>query len=233
MCKDPQTGQKLFGITDIPADVAIASIEESAESVVVVFAPDGHRSTFARSWLVDNVPDGSSVTDIRSEDAKQLWLAADLVGGCPEETWTAYLDDPRRRTACLEAILRLGFVILHAVPRELGTVLQVAASFGYVRETNYGRLFDVTVKPNPNNLAFTGLSITPHTDNPYRDPVPTVQLLHCLSNAAQGGDSGLVDGFKAAALLREQDLRSFDILTRTPIPHAFRDADTELRSYRR
>jgi hypothetical protein len=32
-----------------------------------------------------------------------------------------------------------------------------------------------------------------------RDPVPTVQLLHCLHNAADGGDSGFVDGFHAAA----------------------------------
>ena len=33
-------------------------------------------------------------------------------------------------------------------------------------------------------------------------PVPTVQLLHCLDNAADGGDSGFVDGFHAAAALR-------------------------------
>lgn len=53
---------------------------------------------------------------------------------------------------------------------------------------------------NGNNLAFTGARITPHTDNPYRDPVPTLQLLHCLTSAAVGGDSGLVDGFEAVAL---------------------------------
>src|ERR1700686_4907574 len=58
-CKDPQTGQKLFGITDIPAAVAVASIEEAPDSVVVVYAPDGHRSTFARSWLIANTTDGS------------------------------------------------------------------------------------------------------------------------------------------------------------------------------
>jgi gamma-butyrobetaine dioxygenase len=81
----------------------------------------------------------------------------------------------------------------------------VAASFGYVRETNYGRLFDVRVEPEPGNLAFTSREIRPHTDNPYRDPVPTVQLLHCLRAAVKGdgaddgGDTGLVDGFAAAA----------------------------------
>jgi alpha-ketoglutarate-dependent taurine dioxygenase len=65
-------------------------------------------------------------------------------------------------------------------PAESGTVLRVAASFGFVRETNYGRLFDVRVEPQPGNLAYTSRRILPHTDNPYRDPVPTVQLLHCL-----------------------------------------------------
>jgi gamma-butyrobetaine dioxygenase len=49
------------------------------------------------------------------------------------------------------------------------------------------------------------MAIGPHTDNPYRDPVPTVQMLHCLASAAEGGDSGLVDGFAAARLMRAED----------------------------
>ncbi len=82
------------------------------------------------------------------------------------------------------------FFLLSNVPCQPGTVLTVAGSMGYVRETNYGRLFDVRVEATPANLAFTGLPIAPHTDNPYRDPVPTVQLLHCLASAVEGGDSG-------------------------------------------
>jgi gamma-butyrobetaine dioxygenase len=92
---------------------------------------------------------------------------------------------------------------------DIPAVLAVAASLGYVRETNYGRLFDVRVESSPSNLAFTSLPIPPHTDNPYRDPVPTVQLLHCLHNAADGGDSGFVDGFHAAAALRAQDRAAY------------------------
>ena len=93
---------------------------------------------------------------------------------------------------------------------------------------NYGRLFDVRVEATPANLAFTGLPIAPHTDNPYRDPVPTVQLLHCLATAVNGGDSGLVDGFMAAALLRAENPAAFEILTRTPVTFAYSDATAEL-----
>jgi gamma-butyrobetaine dioxygenase len=140
-------------------------------------------------------------------------------------------------------VLRLGFVLLRDVPAEPGTVLDVAASFGYVRETNYGRLFDVRVERAPGNLAYTSRAIRPHTDNPYRDPAPTVQLLHCLRAAgikghgeggmgrwARGGDTGLVDGFAAAAELRATDAESFGALAKTPVSFGYVDKETELRA---
>jgi gamma-butyrobetaine dioxygenase len=109
-------------------------------------------------------------------------------------------------------------------------VLEVAASFGFVRETNYGRLFDVRVEPRPGNLAYTSRRILPHTDNPYRDPVPTVQLLHCLRAADDGGDTGLVDGFAAARELRATDRETFDLIAGTPVPFGYQDKSTELRA---
>ena len=137
------------------------------------------------------------------------------------------------REGCLDAVVRYGCALLRGVPVTPGMVLEVAATFGYVRETNYGKLFDVRVEPDPDNLAFTSREIAPHTDNPYRDPVPTLQLLHCLRDArsnggAAGGDTGLVDGFAAAAALRGADPESFGVLTGTPVPFGYIDKETEL-----
>jgi gamma-butyrobetaine dioxygenase len=123
-------------------------------------------------------------------------------------------------------------MLLSGVPCEPATVLGVAATLGYVRETNYGRLFDVRAMAAASNLAFTGLPIAPHTDNPYRDPVPTVQLLHCLADAADGGQTGLVDGFGAAGTLRSERLAAFELLARTPVTFAYADATAELRATR-
>jgi gamma-butyrobetaine dioxygenase len=82
--------------------------------------------------------------------------------------------------------------------------------------------------PDPNDLAYTSIFLDPHTDNPYRSPVPGVQLLHCLVNETSGGLSTLVDGFAAAEALHAQDPDAFGILARTPVRFRFRDADTEL-----
>lgn len=121
-------------------------------------------------------------------------------------------------------MLRTGFVLLREMPAEPGSVLEVAHALGHVGETNYGRLFDVRTEATP--------PITPHTDNPYRDPVPAVQLLHCLSNAVESGESGLVDGFNAAALLRAEDPAAFELLARTPFTFRYGDAETELTASR-
>ena len=236
-CVAPGTTQKVKDITDMPNGVVITRTGHAGESVTVTFAPDQHRATFSRSWLAANAPDrdGDERTsgDERTEDAKDLWLAADLdpaAGRFPVASWPRYLDQPAERIRALEAVLRLGFVLLRGVPAEPALVLEVAASFGFVRETNYGRLFDVRVEPAPGNLAFTSRAIRPHTDNPYRDPVPTVQLLHCLRAAGQGGETGLVDGFAAAGALRGTDPASFGTLTGTPAPFGYVDKETDLRA---
>ncbi len=229
-CRDPKSGQKFFGILDLPRDLAVARVQEAAGSVTVTFTPGGHRSTFSRDWLAEQCapPPG----DGRTEDDKELWQASDLDGRLPRGNWEAYLSDASERLRVLRAVQRLGFAVLHGTPVVEGTVLEVARSFGYVRETNYGALFDVRVTVDPSNLAFTGLAISPHTDNPYRDPVPTLQLLHCLSNAVDGGESGLVDGFYAASLLSKEDRKAFEVLTTTLVPFAWSDASNKLRAAR-
>jgi gamma-butyrobetaine dioxygenase len=227
-CRDAGSGQRLGSVTDLPAEVSVIETSTAGDSVTVTFGPDGHRAVFSRSWLTGQL---SPPEDDRVEDAKRLWAASDL-GPLPEQSWPGYLADDGQRERCLAALLREGFFLLRDVPARPGTVLAVAASLGYVRETNYGRLSDVRVEATPANLAYTGLPIAPHTDNPYRDPVPTIQLLHCLATAVEGGDSALVDGFLSAARLREEDPAAFAILTRTPVTFAYSDATAELRATR-
>ena len=240
-CLDPGSGQKLNDITELPVGLAVRTAEDTGESVVVTYTPDGHRSTFSRTWLAAHRLDGNGRTggarwtdgDGRTEDDKEFWLPADLdpeAGRLPEASWPRYLAEPADRARALDAVLRWGFVLLRDVPAEPGLVLEVAASFGFVRETNYGRLFDVRVEPRPDNLAYTSRRILPHTDNPYRDPVPTVQLLHCLHAADAGGDTGLVDGFAAARELRATDRETFDLIAGTPVPFGYADKSTELRA---
>jgi gamma-butyrobetaine dioxygenase len=70
------------------------------------------------------------------------------------------------------------------------------------------------------------------TDIPADIDVAEAVSLHCLHNAADGGDSGFVDGFHAAAALRAQDPAAFATLAVTPVTFGYRDATTELSATR-
>ena len=98
---------------------------------------------------------------------------------------------------------KYGFIIFKNVPTKNNFLVDFANSIGSVRRTNFGEFFNVRSKPNPNDLAYTSLPLAPHTDNPYRNPVPCIQILHCIENEVSGGFSTLVDGFTVTEKLKK------------------------------
>jgi gamma-butyrobetaine dioxygenase len=73
----------------------------------------------------------------------------------------------------------------------------------------------VRAEARPTDLAYTPIELLAHTDQPYRQPVPGIQLLHCLRNDAPGGDSTLADGLAVANALRAADPEAFDAVCDT------------------
>ena len=219
---DQRTGQRLFNPSDLAPDLAIAEAQETAPGLLRVTFSDGHVSVFEADALLD---EARRSADDDFTPAPEPWTAS--LGTLPRARWDETAEPPTLR-AMLAQYLRLGFLILEGVPTEPGSVLAAAGRFGFVRDTNFGALFDVRSVPEASDLAYTSLSLDPHTDNPYRDPVPGIQLLHCLVNETSGGLSTLVDGLAVAETLRRNAPEAFALLASTPVRFLYRDRDTEL-----
>jgi len=219
---DLVTGQRLQDPSDLDLDLHLTALSEPQPGRLRVRFSDGHEADF---------------------EAAEILAEAALPPGqhdCPEEIlWTGSLErfpraewraepSPAELAAWTERFLRYGFIIFSGVPSEQKQVLAVANTFGFTRVTNFGELFDVRSTPNASDLAYTSIHLDPHTDNPYRSPVPGVQLLHCLVNETSGGLSTLVDGFAVAEALRQRDRDAFQILSGTPVRFRYRDEATEL-----
>ena len=210
----PGNGQRLITLGDIPPATVISKAELGADGLNVTFAPEGKSATFPIDWLEANSYDSPA-------QRADGWLPDDIEtfdGGLAPADVTADFNEIASDRAALANWLghaaRYGFARLTGGPTDSGALLRVVDLFGYVRETNYGKWFEVRTEINPNNLAFTSLGLQAHTDNPYRDPTPTLQILYCLENAAEGGDSQVVDGFRAAERLRDEDPDGFACLAR-------------------
>jgi len=224
-CRGDGTRQRLTELHSLPAASRPATVTSRGHELVVLWEPDGHESTYDLSWLRDRC---ACPEDLPGPARRRsLWR-------------TGFADIPLRRSlrevrtdeaaleAWLAAIAESGIAVLVDAGSAPDTLTSVVELFGYIRETNYGRIFDVVTTVEPDNLAFTSLPLGPHTDNPYRDPVPTLQLLHCLVSSTVGGDSIFVDGLEAASILAAEDRDAFGLLSSLPIPWRYADGSTQL-----
>ena len=205
-------GQRLIALGDIPPDTRIADASADGGRLTVRFLPEDKRVSFPLAWLDAHAYD-------RAAPDERGWLSpevetwdASLMGAVPTGELSTLTQRGEPLGTWLDDIVRYGFAKVTGGPVESGALYQVVDLFGYVRETNYGRHFEVRTEVNPTNLAFTGLGLQAHTDNPYRDPVPTLQVLYCLESSAAGGENMVVDGFAAARRLRDENPAHFDVL---------------------
>ena len=84
----------------------------------------------------------------------------------PSFAYGALDDEPGVLARLLAAVSHFGFALLTGAPTDDGTVAEVAERFGVVRTTNYGRVFDVSVRAEATNLADTARGLSLHTDTP-------------------------------------------------------------------
>ena len=222
---DQVNWQRLYNPNDLDPALRVTEAAELQPGLFRLRFSDGAEDRFSAARLLEEAGRDAAHTGLPDRDAWNATLAP-----LPVLPWQARPTGPAL-LRMVETFLRLGFVILRGVPSEPGQVLQVARAFGLPRDTNFGVLFDVRTQPDASDLAYTGLALAPHTDNPYRDPVPGVQLLHCLTNRSSGGKSTLVDGLAVGHALRARDPEAYRILSATPVRFAYTHADTHLVDY--
>ena len=210
--REPESGQRLISIKDIPVGTCITKANLKNDKLSVSFAPEGKVVHYDISWLENHSYD-------RTLSKPLVWTAPDidiwdatLMNTVPIGDFEELISDRSALLNWLSSLNRYGFGKVVNGPVKPGALFQIVDLFGYVRETNYGRHFEVRTEINPTNLAFTSMGLQAHTDNPYRDPVPTVQILYCLESSAAGGDNMVVDGFAAALRLREENKEYFNLL---------------------
>ncbi len=215
--RSPGNGQRLITLLDIPPDTRIADARWADGALSLRFEPEGKVVAFDPDWLLAHAYDKPAPPAAGWTGPHVERWDAGLSGRVPVEAYPAVRDDPDARRRWLGAVRRYGFARLTNAPTASGAVCEAAELFGHVRETNYGRWFDVRAEVDPSNLAYTNLGLQAHTDNPYRDPPPSLQLLVCLENTVEGGDSIVVDGFSSLSGCR-RSTRAASICFRDAAP---------------
>ncbi|MBL4740282.1 MAG: TauD/TfdA family dioxygenase [Sneathiella sp.] len=224
-CLHPQTRERVLDIMDVPQDLMMpTTIKIEAQNLAITWQ-DGHLSEFNASWLKDHC---YSEHALQSRKEKLNFWNEDIARSIPEIDYDAIMQEDSGLLQWLDMMVEYGFAIVRNTPTIHGEVCKLAAKISFLKETNFGREFEVISKANPNNVAYTAISLKSHSDLPNWELPPGVQFLHCLKSEATGGESTLVDGFAVAEILRLENPEAFELLKSQAIPFRFHDEEWDL-----
>ena len=221
---DKGTQQRLFDPTDLKGNIKIHSLNLSDDYLEISFNDGVHTKLEIKNILKEF----SNIDDVKHID-KVKWDSS-----LKDLNHFEFEDNFFEERQMLEALINFyqyGFVIFKKVPTKNNFIVNFANSIGSIRRTNFGEFFNVKSKPNPNDLAYTSLPLAPHTDNPYRNPVPCIQMLHCIENEVSGGLSTLVDGFTVTEQLKKDFPDYYKILTEVKVRFQFIDKSVILENW--
>ena len=222
---DKGTQQRLFDPTNLNSNISIDKAIISEKFLEINFN-DGVTSKLEIETLAQEF---SNEDNTIKSIGKVKWDSS--LKNVKNFTYGNNFFESKKMYDLLKTFYQYGFVIIKDVPTENNFIVEFANSIGSVRRTNFGEHFDVKSKPAPNDLAYTSLHLAPHTDNPYRNPVPCIQLLHCIQNEVSGGYSTLVDGFTVTEDLKLENPDFYNILTKVKVKFKFIDKEVVLEDW--
>ncbi len=221
---DKYTKQRLFDPTQLQEDIQIKNVKLSNDFLEIKF-DDGASAKIA---VIDIFKEFSNINEV-NKIKKVKWDSS--LSNINTFNFKENLFETDEMYKALKNFYQYGFTIFKNVPTKDNFILNFANSIGSVRRTNFGDFFNVQSKPNPNDLAYTSLPLAPHTDNPYRNPVPCIQILHCIKNEVTGGLSTLVDGYTVSEKLKKDFPKYYKILTEVKIRFQFIDETVVLEDW--
>jgi alpha-ketoglutarate-dependent taurine dioxygenase len=207
-CVDPHSKQRNFRTSDIPAKVRPRRMRWIDHKLEVL-------------WK-DDIPgfDDSHVSLYRSNDlqfpllfasgsssrtrTKLLWNKEIMERVQHWITYDEYMNDDARFAKAMRSLARYGLIFVKDIPDSREMVEKIATRIGPLRNTFYGMTWDVRTVPEAKNVAYTNQNLGFHMDLMYMNEPPGFQLLHCIKNSCEGGESLFADTLAVASSLSDR-----------------------------
>ncbi|KAK2624521.1 hypothetical protein QTJ16_006471 [Diplocarpon rosae] len=228
-CVDPSSGQKNFQTTDIPQTIKSTSVTHQEDGSVQVtwendipgFGTD-HVSTYAPRFTSTTYTLEARRNDYSEKFRYRLWDMRRLREELQFINFEEYMNDDEKLYRALVLLKSYGIILIRGVPKSEKSVAEIAERIGTIRDTFYGRTWDVKSVPEAKNVAYTHQHLGLHMDLLYMKNPPGIQFLHCINNKCKGGESLFSDSFSAINKLGSEDK---DILATENLAYHYRQPE--------
>lgn len=230
-CVDPHSRQKLFQTSDIPQEIEgkARTVQDENKSWVIEVEWSNdvpgygaeHRTRHSLDWLRRALNTEVELRGGVRYDERALWDRDTIT---KNNKWVDYKDWMGEDSVLFDALTHLnkyGLLFLRNVPESEESVVDIAGRIGTLKDTFYGRTWDVRSKPKAENIAYTPQFLGLHMDLLYTSNPPYLQLLHSLRARTPGGESFFSDSFHAAQKLHDASKTHFRTLCTFPVTYHY------------
>ena len=225
----PDTRERVFDLTTVDLDIEPETFAVEPGTLSINWPQKNRASVYAADWLYRHQP-GKRRYDPASV-RRTLW-DRNTLDAIPRRDASLCTAEPGVLHDALLTLKRFGILIIDGLDDSPDASRAFGDLIGLRRRTNFGDMFEVISRPEPNNLAYTSLALPLHTDLPNQEIIPGYQLLHCYRNSAEGGQSLFADGFRICEDLRRDAADDFALLKTIEIPWRFHDDSHDIRRHR-
>jgi hypothetical protein len=144
-CGAEYTEKRVLRLLELPLNVTPSTVFVNGANLQINWS-NGHTSVYDPAWLRAHCY--STKERARRHVQPILW-GKELIGRLPRVAYANIVDGNSAHLKMLELIRDFGFVIIDGVDAVKNRIESVAKLAGHVRETYYGRIFDIRTVPNP------------------------------------------------------------------------------------
>lgn len=182
-----QDGQRLISLNDVPVDTRIQTATARDGAIEVSFAPEEKSLAFPSDWLKRNAYDYDKTGGFYLPEGAQPWDNSRRDSGCAPQANAAYTRQGQRA-----ALGRYGFVKLPV--KNVFPLNQSADS--------------AAICPDAPQM--------PRTGKAYQTDLPELKIFYPLEKTDEIVNILLIDGFRIAERLRDNNPHGFDLLAGHP-----------------
>uniref|UniRef100_A0A182K094 Trimethyllysine dioxygenase, mitochondrial n=1 Tax=Anopheles christyi TaxID=43041 RepID=A0A182K094_9DIPT len=231
-CYNVATFQRSTSILDLPLDIQPASCDICDGKIDIVWQ-DGHRSSYDLSLVMDNYADNHRKRLEEHRSQLVLWdreLISTQSASYARVTLNDLLCEDSVMRQVVGSLITYGFAFITKVPpNQQSTEMAVKRIFP-VQRTLFGDMWTFSEsKMDHSDTAYTNGFLGPHTDNTYFSDAAGLQVLHCIQFNGKGGETLLVDGFRAVERLRASDPAVYERLCEYPLEAEYIEEDKHHR----
>jgi predicted HD phosphohydrolase/alpha-ketoglutarate-dependent taurine dioxygenase len=225
---DEETRQPRYNLHEEEPDLLVLDVvvrDDDREGFVVKFS-DQQSCFFSETVIRAELQNEQTFLQVVQWSFPPLFIWDQSLAAPPLFEHDDVVTESEQTKKFLSTLISTGIAVVSNVPRTEGECARFGQNFSTLRETVWGKNFNVRSSPDTasaggtqrKDLAYTAHRIGMHVDLPYSiDTPPAFQLLHAIDHC-NGPEchvhNQFVDGFAVAAALCESNRSQFDILTK-------------------